>query len=97
MTEAAFDKWSFVEKDIDQEHWFVRLTGGKYHGVVYKYESIKLNDTTQSIDFDYEVIDYLGDDPHGEVAFNKATGDILRSILDDAMDKNDYVLGCKKP
>jgi len=93
--EKAFNKWSFVEKDLDQDQWFIKLEGGLYHGVVYKYEKIALNETTESIDFDYEVIDYLDEDPHGEPTFNIAVGDILKSILDDAMDKNDYVIGSK--
>ena len=77
------------------EHWYVRLEGGKFHGVIYRYMEIKLNETTQSINFDYEVVDYPGDDPHGETEFNEAAGDILKSILDDAMAKQDYVLGKK--
>lgn len=93
--EKAFDKWSFVEKDMDQDHWYVKLEGGKYHGVVYKYEAIKLNETTESINFDYEIEDYLDDDPHGHHDFNVAAGEILRSILDDAMEKEDYVVGSK--
>ena len=52
---------------------------------------IKLNETTKSINFDYEIVDYPGDDPHGETEFNEAAGDILKSILDDAMAKQDYV------
>ena len=56
---------------------------------------IKLNETTKSINFDYEIVDYPFDDPHGETEFNEAAGDILKSILDDAMAKQDYVLGKK--
>jgi hypothetical protein len=94
-SEKSFNEWSFVEKGFDQEHWYIKLSGGIYHGVVYKYESIKLNETTESIDYDYEIIDYLGDDPHGEPGFNRASGEILRSILDDAMDKQDFIVGDK--
>ena len=57
---------------------------------------IKLNETTESINFDYEIVEYLGDDPHGQPEFNQAAGDILKSILDDAMEKQDYILGSKK-
>ena len=92
-----FRKWSFVDKnDLDNEHWYVRLDGGEFHGVIYRYESIKLNETTESINFDYEIVDYLGDDPHGKPEFNQAAGDILKSILDDAMEKQDYIIGPKK-
>jgi hypothetical protein len=35
------------------------------------------------------------DDPHGNLEFNAAAGDILKSILDDAMEKQDYILGPK--
>jgi hypothetical protein len=57
---------------------------------------IKLNETTESINFDYEIVDYPFDDPHGVPAFNQAAGDILKSILDDAMEKQDYIIGPKK-
>jgi hypothetical protein len=96
MTEVSFKEWSFVEKGFDQEHWYVKLTGGRYHGVVFKYEHIRLNETTESIDYDYEVVDYMDDDPHGEDEFNNATGLILRSILDDAMEQQDFVVGAKE-
>ena len=36
------------------------------------------------------------DNPHGDPKFNEAAGDILKSILDDAFEKQDYVLGPKK-
>jgi len=92
-----FNKWSFVDQHgRDDQHWYVRLEGGEYHGVIYRYLDVKLNDTTKSINFDYEVVDYPMDDPHGDVKFNAALGDILKSILDDAFEKQDYVLGPKK-
>ena len=48
-----FKKWSFVDKnDLDNEHWYVRLEGGEFHGVIYRYMEIKLNETTESINFD---------------------------------------------
>ena len=94
--EVPFKKWTFVDKnDLDNENWYVRLEGGKFHDVIYRYMEIKLNETTQSINFDYEIVDYPGDDPHGETEFNETAGDILKSILDDAMAKQDYVLGKK--
>jgi hypothetical protein len=36
------------------------------------------------------------DNPHGKYEFNKAIGGILKSILDDAFEKQDYILGPKK-
>jgi len=42
------------------------------------------------------MIHMVSDDPHGETEFNEAAGDILKSILDDAMEKQDYVLGQKQ-
>ena len=96
MSEVAFRKWSFVDKnDLDNEHWYVRLEGGTFHDVIYRYMDVKLNETTQSINFDYEIVDYPFEDPHGDTKFNEAAGDILKSILDDAMAKQDYVLGKK--
>ena len=90
--EVPFKKWTFVDKnDLDNEHWYVRLEGGTFHDVIYRYMDVKLNETTQSINFDYEIVDY----PHGDTKFNEAAGDILKSILDDAMAKQDYVLGKK--
>jgi hypothetical protein len=56
---------------------------------------VKLNETTKSINFDYEVVDYPVDNPHGDDKFNEALGNILRSILDDAVEKQDFVLGPK--
>jgi|TARA_B110000879_G_C11176767_1_gene516348 hypothetical protein len=56
---------------------------------------VKLNDTTKSINFDYEVVEYPGVNPHGDGQFNEALGNILRSILDDTMEKQDFVLGPK--
>ena len=94
--EIPFRKWSFVDQyGREDDHWYIRLEGGTFHGVVYKYESIKLNAETESINFDYEIVEYPMDDPHGDTKFNAAAGDILKSILDDAMEKQDYVLGKK--
>ena len=94
--EVPFKKWTFVDKnDLDNEHWYVRLEGGIFHDVIYRYMDVKLNETTQSINFDYEIVDYPFEDPHGDTKFNEAAGDILKSILDDAMAKQDYVLGKK--
>jgi|GEM_PF-1660160 hypothetical protein len=94
--EVPFNKWTFVDKnDLDNEHWYVRLEGGTFHNVIYRYMDVKLNETTQSINFDYEIVDYPFEDPHGDTKFNEAAGDILKSILDDAMAKQDYVLGKK--
>lgn len=93
--EVLFNKWSFVEKDLNQTDWFIKLTGGKFDGVVYKYEAIKLDPDNESINFDYEIEDYPNDDPHGTDEFNKAAGVILRSVLDDAFERQDYVLGDK--
>ena len=57
--EVPFKKWTFVDKnDLDNEHWYVRLEGGKFHDVIYRYMEIKLNETTKSINFDYEIVDY---------------------------------------
>jgi len=45
MSEVPFNKWSFVDKnDLDNEHWYVRLEGGTFHGVIYRYMEIKLNE-----------------------------------------------------
>ena len=87
--EVPFEKWSFVDRnDLDTEHWYVRLEGGEYREVIYRYTDVKLNETTQSINFDYEVIEYPGENPHGNLNFNIALGDILKSILDDARNTN---------
>jgi len=95
--EVPFKKWSFVDQHgRDDEHWYVRLDGGTYTGIVYRYLNVKLNETTKSINFDYEIVEYPMDNPHGDPRFNEAAGDILKSILDDAFEKQDYVLGPKK-
>jgi len=94
-TEKLYDKWSFVEKDLDQDQWYIKLEGGKYHGVVFTYSSIKLDVDTESMGFDYEVIDWLDDDPHGEPEFNSVAGELLKLILDDAFKAHDYVIGNK--
>tara|TARA_B110000285_G_scaffold190718_1_gene218091 strand:- start:297 stop:599 length:303 start_codon:yes stop_codon:yes gene_type:complete len=91
-----FEKWSFVDQHgRDDEHWYVRLEGGEFHNVIYRYLDVKINETQQSINFDYEVVDHPGNDPHGDPQFNDALGGILQSILDDAMEKKDFVLGAK--
>ena len=91
-----FRSWKFVDQHgRDDDHWYVRLDGGEYHNVIYRYTDIKLNDTTESINFDYEIVEYPEINPHGMPAFNLALGDILKSILDDAMEKQDYILGPK--
>ena len=92
-----FNRWTFVDQHgRDDDHWYIRLDGGEFHGVIYRYESIKLNEETESINFDYEIVDYpTMEDPHGKPQFNKAVGDILKSILDDAMEKQDFILGPK--
>jgi len=92
-----FEKWSFVDQHgRDDSHWYIRLAGGEYHDVIYRYLDVKLNDTTKSINFDYEVVSYPTDNPHGDARFNDALGDILRSILADTMEKQDFVLGPKE-
>ena len=78
-----FEKWSFVDQhDVDTEHWYIRLEGGEYHDVIYRYMDVKLNDTTKSINFDYEVVEYRTED-HLMVnhAFNEALGNILQEYL----------------
>ena len=93
---VPFRKWSFVDQHgRDDDHWYIRLDGGEYHGVIYRYIDVKLNETTESINFDYEIVEYPTNNPHGMPAFNLALGDILKSILDDAMEKQDYILGPK--
>ena len=92
-----FRSWKFVDQHgRDDDHWYVRLEGGEYHGVIYRYMKVKLNETTKSINFDYEIVEYPEINPHGMPAFNLALGDILKSILDDAMEKQDFILGPKK-
>jgi|TARA_B110000908_G_C10045160_1_gene353675 hypothetical protein len=95
--EVAFQKWSFVDKqDLDTDHWYVRLDGGKYHNVIFRFMKVSLNMDAQQIDFDYEVVEYpMADDPHGEPQFTEAAGDILKSILDDAALQQDYIIGPK--
>ena len=92
-----FKKWAFVDQHgRDDDHWYIRLTGGEYDEVIYRYLNVKLNETTKSINFDYEIVEYPEINPHGMPAFNLALGDILKSILDDAMEKQDFILGPKK-
>jgi hypothetical protein len=93
--DKAYDSWSFVERDLDQNHWFIKLKGGKYHGVVYYYEAVRLDESTESLNYEYNVEDYLDEDPFGAHDFNVATGEILRLILDDAMAANDFLIGDK--
>mgnify|MGYP000922954079 FL=1 len=89
-----FNRWSFVDRnDLDTDHWYIRLEGGEYHDVIYRYMDVKLNDTTKSINFDYEIVEYLMETPHGNPQFNEAVGAILQSILADSMEKQDFVLG----
>ena len=94
-----FEKWSFVDKnDLDTDHWYVRLTGGEYHGVIFRFLEIKLNMDAQSINFDYEVVDYpMEKTPHGDELFTAAAGEILKSIMDDATLDQDYKIGGPKP
>ena len=80
---------------MSNDHWYIRLTGGEYDEVIYRYLNVKLNETTKSINFDYEIVEYPMDNPHGNPEFNEAVGDILKSILDDAFEKQDYILGPK--
>ena len=94
--EKLFDTWAFVEKDIDQEHWFIKLKGGKYNGIVYRYTNIKLIPDSESISFDYDIVEHYDNDPTGKVDFNIATGDILKAVLDDAFKEKDYVIGDKR-
>jgi|TARA_B110000263_G_C15130812_1_gene428746 hypothetical protein len=91
-----FEKWSFVDRnDLDTEHWYIRLEGGEYNEVIYRYLDVKLNDTTKSINFDYEIVEFPMETPHGDPQFNEAAGNILQSILADTMEKQDFVLGPK--
>ena len=91
-----FEKSPFVDRnDLDTEHWYIRLEGGEYHDVIYRYMDVKLNDTTKSINFDYEIVEFPMETPHGDPQFNEAAGNILQSILADTMEKQDFVLGAK--
>ena len=39
--EVPFEKWSFVDRnDLDTEHWYVRLEGGEYREVIYRYTDV---------------------------------------------------------
>ena len=93
--ENLYDSWSFVEKDLDQDQWYIKINGGKYHGVVYNYDAIKLLPDDESLSFDYDIIDFLDEDPYGHPEFNGVVGEILKLVLDDAMEANDYVIGKK--
>jgi|TARA_B100001079_G_C16003673_1_gene337185 hypothetical protein len=94
-SERPYKKWSFVEKDLDQDQWYIRLDGGKYHGVVFNYTSIKMITEDETLTFDYEIRDYYDDDPHGKPEFNAVVGEILKYVLEDAIDKKDFVIGEK--
>jgi hypothetical protein len=93
MKEKLYDSWTFTEKDLDQDQWYVQLKGGKHDGVVYCYNSIKLLPDDESMSFDYDVVDYLYENPHGSREFNEAVGQILLKILEDATAAKDYVIG----
>ena len=42
--EIPFKKWTFVDKqNLDTEHWYIRLDGGKYHNVIFRFMKISLN------------------------------------------------------
>ena len=93
---VPFKRWAFVDQHgRDDDHWYIRLTGGEYDEVIYRYLNFKLNETTKSINFDSEIVEYPMDNPHVNPEFNEAVGDILKSILDDAFEKQDYILGPK--
>jgi len=91
--ENLYDSWSFVEKDLDQDQWYIKIKGGKYHGVVYNYEKIKLLPDDEALTFDYDIIDFPMEDPYGKPEFNGVVGEILKLVLDDAMEAQDYVIG----
>ena len=63
--------------------------------MVYRYDHIKLIEDTESINFDYEIVDWLDNNPEGIPEFNAMVGDILKHVLDDAFKHNDYVIGDK--
>lgn len=89
-------KWSFVEKEEQDENWAIQIKEGKFQGVVFSYDGMKLDHENESINFDYEVLDYHGfEDPTGDPEFNAIAGDILKAVLDDAFTRGDYVLGDK--
>jgi hypothetical protein len=94
--ENLYDAWSFVEKDLDQDQWYVGLTGGKYDGVVYNYEDIKMLPDEETLTFDYTVIEFCDDDPEGKPEFNGVVGEILTLVLEDAIQAKDYVIGDKR-
>jgi len=89
-------KWSFVEKNEQDENWAIQIKEGKFQGVVFSYDAMKLDHENESINFDYEVLDYHGfEDPTGDPEFNVLAGDILKVVLDDAFTRGDYVIGEK--
>ena len=94
-----FNKWTFVDQHgRDDNHWYIRLEGGVYHDVIYRYMKVSLNMDEESINFDYEVVDYpMENTPHGDELFTAAAGEILKSIMDDATLDQDYKIGGPKP
>lgn len=91
-----YDGFSFVEQDNDDEHWNVRVKGGDYDSTVLRFENVKLDMENEMINFDYSILDFKDQNPHGDDEFNQIAGSILFDILQDAFDKGDYVIGDKK-
>lgn len=90
-----YDGFSFVEHETDSEYWNVKIKGGIYEDVVLRYGSVKLDTENEMINFDYDILDFKDENPHGIDEFNEIVGEILIDILQDAFDKGDYVIGEK--
>lgn len=94
------DSYSFVEKDVDDDQWYVQLKEGDYSGVVYKYGKIQVKERDYDqaqLQFQYAIIecpDHLDrSELQTDEVFMNTLGDVLTHIIEDSFTSNKFKLG----
>jgi len=101
---VTHDDYSFAER-VDQEHWVVHLTTGKYEGTYYCYDRVQIippaegwnedDDTIGTLRFNYGLIESPLDldELSNSEDFNEYIGAVLQHIIEDSFQSGKYKIG----
>ena len=91
MSESENYKLVEHESAFHNDHWCIRILEGKYAGVVYQYDTISVEEGTDGGNMEvfynliYADIPEGLDIPDNCDIMNETTGNILLSMIDDAI------------
>lgn len=97
LTESDY-KFIVSESDPTDENYYVKLAGGDWDGLIYRYGQIKfienINEDECTLSFKYDIIDANGyEDVESIPGFNNYVGAVLHNILESAIDNDEYRIG----